>query len=137
VETADIWEETTQVNEGLDARTLLTVIGVLAGFFLGPFAMLEYARRRTLRTGKTDPGGAALTGPEPVESPTTRGRDADMTRSATVVMTVSTTSPAEPPLRASSLPAVRAQVVTIPGSAPKPTRSPARHRPPTGQGSRP
>jgi hypothetical protein len=125
------------VNEGLDARTWLTVIGVLAGFFLGPFAMLEYARRRTMRIGKTEPGGAALTDPEPVESPTTRGRDADMTRSSTVVMTVSTTSSAAPPPRASSLPAVRAQVVTIPGSAPTATRSPARHRPPTGQGSRP
>jgi hypothetical protein len=127
------------VNEGLDARTWLTLVGVIVGFFLVPFAMLEYDRRRAMRTGNTDPGGAALAGPEPepVESPTTRGRDADMTRPPTVVMSVSTTSPAEPPLRANSLPAVRAQVVTIPGRAPKPTRSPARHSPPTGQGSRP
>jgi hypothetical protein len=137
VETADIWEETTQMNEGLDARTWLTLIGVIVGFFLVPFALLEYDRRRTMRTGKTDTGGAGLTGPESVESPTTRGRDADMTRPPTVVMSVSTTSPAEPPLRANSLPAVRAQVVTIPGRAPKPTRSPGRDSRPTDQGSRP
>jgi hypothetical protein len=114
------------VNEGLDARTCLTLIGVIVGFFLVPFAVLEYDRRRTMRTGKTDTGDAALTGPEPVESPTARGRDADMTRPPTgnavdspsvvvvshmrrartplketrVDMTVSTTAPAEPPLRA-------------------------------------
>jgi hypothetical protein len=153
------------VNEGLDARTWLTLVGVIVGFFLAPFAMLEYDRRRAMRAGKTDRGGAALTGPEPepVESPTTRGRDADMTRTATgnaedgpsvmvvshlrrapappretrVNMTVSTTSPVEPPLRASSFAAVRAQVVTIPGRAPKPTRSPGRDSRPTDQGSRP
>src|SRR4051794_11151842 len=125
--------------------------------------MLEYDRRRTMRTEKADTGGAALTDSEPVESPSTRGRDADMTRPPTgnaedsrsvvvvshmrrartpltetrVDMTVSTTAPAEPPLRASSFAAERAQVVTIPGRAPKPTRSPARHGTPTDQASRP
>jgi hypothetical protein len=147
------------VNEGLDARTWLTVIGVIVGFFLVPFAMLEYDRRRTLRTGKTNPGDAAQTGHEPVESAATHGRRGDMTRPSTgnvedrppvvvvtrarrapippvetgVDTTVSTTAPAEPPLQFA---AVRAQVVTIPGSPPQPTRSPARHRTPTDQGNR-
>lgn len=151
------------MNEGLDARTWLTLIGVIVGFFLVPFAMLEYDRRRTMRTGRTDTDGGDLIGAQPVESPTTRGRDADMTRPPTgnaeagpsvvvvshmrraatpptetrVDMTVSTTSPAEPRPRASSPAAVRAQVVTIPGRAPKPTRSPARDRTPTDQGRRP
>ena len=147
------------MNEGLDARTWLTVIGVIVGFFLVPFAMLEYDRRRTLRTGKTNPGDAAQTGHEPVESAATHGRCGDMTRPSTgnfearpsvvvvtrtrrapippvetgVDMTVSTMAPAEPPLP------VRRRACAgrdHPGERTQPARSPARHGTPTDQGNR-
>jgi hypothetical protein len=151
------------VNEGMDARTWLTVIGLIVGFFLVPFAMLEYDRRRALRNGNINPGETSQTGIEPAASAAALGRHGDMTRpsggsvedsrpvvvvahmrrepnppaASGVEVTVTATAPGEPPLRASPFAAVRAQVVTIPGSAPKPTRPPSRQRTASDQESRP